>query len=371
MPVGHSAIPYVSYQQKVFQPKPRVRSFNLSREKQANAIAAESKRTRLWQDLKEHWRAQEELAEELAKTHGKSVKWMKEAVLRVGKYGSTQRKVAPHNAWLHAKSLEVNATGSWRDVPEEEMAKMIRSLEAKRALVKKGIRAKPLSQMATVRQVHQRIENDLLALGQSCKTSSLCVTVHTAPHHLNEPLYAVDEIGKDFIETVLGWDMNEFCLKYESFALFRIKGIAMNGNDRAVMIRRRIRGSVVRGLWEITGNPALDMSWKNYEENIVDQYRVVLDGWPSSVFDPAKLGYKGLQTILDVLEDRSCKWCRLTDDEFTACKNNIAANGGIKKLARKERSDKGKSRGSYKGKGGRKSWKSDSSEEEESSSNED
>ncbi|KAF8580080.1 hypothetical protein K439DRAFT_334962 [Ramaria rubella] len=55
MPVGHSAIPYVSYQQKVFQPKPRVRSFNLSREKcQANAIAAESKRTRLWHDLKEH-----------------------------------------------------------------------------------------------------------------------------------------------------------------------------------------------------------------------------------------------------------------------------------------------------------------------------
>ncbi|KAF8580081.1 hypothetical protein K439DRAFT_1620079 [Ramaria rubella] len=149
------------------------------------------------------------------------------------------------------------------------------------------------------------------------------VTVHTAPHHLNEPLYAVDEIGKDFIETVLGWDMNEFCLKYESFALFRIKGIAMNGNDRAVMIRRRIRGSVVRGLREITGNPALDMSWKNYEENIVDQYRVVLDGWPSSVFDPAKLGYKGLQTILDELEDRSCKWCRLTDDEFTARgKNN-------------------------------------------------
>ncbi|KAF8580079.1 hypothetical protein K439DRAFT_1620078 [Ramaria rubella] len=236
------------------------------------------------------------------------------------------------------------------------MAKMIRSLEAKRALVKKGIRAKPLSQMATVRQVHQRIENDLLTLGQSCKTSSLC---------------DVDEIGKDFIETVLGWDMNEFCLKYESFALFRIKGIAMNGNDRAVMIRRRIRGSVVRGLWEITGNPALDMSWKNYEENIVDQYRVVLDGWPSSVFDPAKLGYKGLQTILDALEDRSCKWCRLTDDEFTARKNNIAANGGIKKLARKERSDKGKSRGSYKGKGGRKSRKSDSSEEEESSSNED
>jgi hypothetical protein len=39
------------------------------------------------------------------------------------------------------------------------------------------------------------------------------------------PLFAADSISKDFIEIVLGWDINEFCLKYESFALFRLKGM--------------------------------------------------------------------------------------------------------------------------------------------------
>jgi hypothetical protein len=83
------------------------------------------------------------------------------------------------------------------------------------------------------------------------------VIVRTLPHHLTEPLYVADTISKDFIEIVLGWDINEFCLKYESFALFRLKGercnpydlmflfissagVAMNSNDKAVMTRRRV-----------------------------------------------------------------------------------------------------------------------------------
>jgi hypothetical protein len=57
--------------------------------------------------------------------------------------------------------------GSWRDVSAEDMADMMSSLEAKRALVKKGIRAKPLSQMATVRQVHNRIESEV-SMSRTC-----------------------------------------------------------------------------------------------------------------------------------------------------------------------------------------------------------
>ncbi|KAF8574807.1 hypothetical protein K439DRAFT_1624057 [Ramaria rubella] len=196
-----------------------------------NAIAAEGKKTRLWEDLTTHWRSQELLAEELAKKHGKTVKWMKDAVLRVGKYGAKQCNVNPHNAWKHAMSLKVNADllpGEKQnivalhesDVPKDQMAQMMQSLEAKRALVKKGIHAKPLAQMATVSQVHKHIEEDLKALGQSCKTSSLCITVNTSGHHLCAPVYSADAISRDFIEIVLGWDIDEFCIKYEGFVLF-------------------------------------------------------------------------------------------------------------------------------------------------------
>jgi hypothetical protein len=57
--------------------------------------------------------------------------------------------------------------GSWRDVSAEDMADMMSSLEAKWALVKKGICAKPLSQMATVHQVHNWIESEV-SMSHTC-----------------------------------------------------------------------------------------------------------------------------------------------------------------------------------------------------------
>jgi hypothetical protein len=89
------------------------------------------------------------------------------------------------------------------------------------------------------------------------------------------------------------------------------------------------------------------MSWKNFEEDIVDEYRVVLEGWPSSTFNPAQIGYKGLEPILDALEEGVCKFHQLTDDEYAARKDRINAAGGSQKKKRKQRSDKGKRRGAH------------------------
>ena len=82
-------------------------------------------------------------------------------------------------------------------------------------------------------------------------------------------MWSADHISKDFVKIVLGWDINEFCLKYEAFALFRLKGeyvvshvcarmslmaavaalgIAMNNNDRVIFTRCRIRTLVKCGL---------------------------------------------------------------------------------------------------------------------------
>ncbi|KAF8583933.1 hypothetical protein K439DRAFT_1617138 [Ramaria rubella] len=289
-----SALPYVDPSEKIYHAPLHAHALDKC------CCFRKQKKTRLWEDLTNHWRSQEVLAEELAKKHGKTVQWMKDAVLHVGKYGAKRHAVSPHNAWKHAMSLKVNADlapgekqgivalhdtakeySSWRDVPKNQMDQMIQLVEAQWDLVKKGIRTKPLAQMATVTQVHKRIEEDLKALGQSCKTLSLCVTVKTSGHHLCAPVYSADSISKDFIEIVLGWDIEEFCLKYEGFALFRIKG-------------------------DLTKNGDLNMSWKNYEQDIINKYRVVLEGWPSVTFNPALLGHGVLKPILDALLD-TCK----------------------------------------------------------------
>ena len=49
------------------------------------------------------------------------------------------------------------------------------------------------------------------------------------------------------------------------------------------------------------------MSWKNFEGNIVDEYQVVLDRSPNTVFDPSNVGYKVLESILLALKEGTCQ----------------------------------------------------------------
>jgi hypothetical protein len=57
-----------------------------------------------------------------------------------------------------------------------------------------------------------------------CATSSLALTVRTEPGHSNNPYIFYDDISRDFIEVLFGMDMNDFAVKFEAYALFRIKG---------------------------------------------------------------------------------------------------------------------------------------------------
>lgn len=94
------------------------------------------------------------------------------------------------------------------------------------------------------------------------------------------------------------------------------------------------------------------MSWKNYEKNIVDEYRVSLYGWPENVaFDPATLGFKALDRVAKVLESGECSWLALTDEQYKERKEIRAETEPMlldRTNQRKERTDKGKKRGAYK-----------------------
>jgi len=80
---------------------------------------------------------------------------------------------------------------------------------------------------------------------------------------------------------------------------------------------------------DITGDYMLEMSWKNYNSDIVDEYRAVLKGWPHQTFDPAKLGLKALVLILKALKSRDCEWNKLTEEEFKDRKELLATGSPI------------------------------------------
>jgi hypothetical protein len=52
----------------------------------------------------------------------------------------------------------------------------------------------------------------------------MAITVRTQADQSNGPIYTVDNTARDFIEVVLGMEFDDFCLKYEAYAVCSIKG---------------------------------------------------------------------------------------------------------------------------------------------------
>ena len=102
------------------------------------------------------------------------------------------------------------------------------------------------------------------------------------------------------------------------------------------------------------------MSYIKYEMDIVDYYKVIMEGWPLDIFiSPRKINaMKALQTLSAALEPNdnappTCKFHALTDAQFIEYQAVRVAKGtqgpgDNQEHVRKERSDKGMTRGPYK-----------------------
>jgi len=108
----------------------------------------------------------------------------------------------------------------------------------------------------------------------------------------------------------------------------------------------------------ITGDPDAEMAYAKYNLDIVDKYRIVLDGWPLKDFvSPSKIRtMKMLEKLAATLkgvdeEEPTCGFCKLTREEYEAhqaAQEAQATQGETVERIHKERSDKGVSRGPYK-----------------------
>ena len=67
----------------------------------------------------------------------------------------------------------------WKDVPKEDMDKMVSILEQKRLLVKKGIHTKPPSQLHTVCQVHKCIDEEVSEICAGVSSNLLTKLIYT------------------------------------------------------------------------------------------------------------------------------------------------------------------------------------------------
>ncbi|KAF8581725.1 hypothetical protein K439DRAFT_1618779 [Ramaria rubella] len=213
------------------------------------------------------------------------------------------------------------------------------------------------------------IRTELKDLGTRCGTSSLAMTVRTEATQSNAPIIYHDEISRDFIKLLFGMDFNEPTRSFE----FK------NSNERKTMSKHLVCAMVKRGLDayflientdKITGDSGLVMEWTRYEMKIVKKHQVELVGWLVQEFDPHVLGIKDIELCMQALSGLAptCFWCKLSSDELMGRQNSLAekkASGEIVAKPWKKRSDAGKKRGSYNGKGKKRAQEDDSDKENE------
>ena len=66
----------------------------------------------------------------------------------------------------------------------------------------------------------------------------------------------------------------------------------------------------------ITSDPTADMSWKRYEDDVVNTYSVYLKNWPAGVaFNPDSMSSRDVRIVLAALEDGVCEWVALEAEE--------------------------------------------------------
>lgn len=101
----------------------------------------------------------------------------------------------------------------------------------------------------------------------------------------------------------------------------------------------------------ITKDENAKMHWANYFRNVVQRYKVVIEGWPANIpfvnLSQASSALPDLEMIRRKWESRAICWREIDDEEFQQLleeRNEKLESGEITDHRRRTRSDKGKKR---------------------------
>ncbi|KAH8109881.1 hypothetical protein DFH11DRAFT_1730786 [Phellopilus nigrolimitatus] len=368
---------------KYYSGKKRTKKNNLSQvQRRAAAERAAVTNKAIYADISAEWARQDEVIRELAFKHNMHFRKMKRKLLRLSTFGKA-RKVNGWNAWLHCMALKINedlppgekakladlqaiacSADTYSDISPEDLQAMKTCHAQWRLLKAKGSRMQNKAIAHDVRCTVNAMEQELIDLSARCESSSLLIVARRSAHSTYSPYYTADDSARNFIELGLGISLHEFCTKFEAYALMGLDGIAKNDNQRRTLLKRHLRMLVKMGLRNITGKPALEMKWKNYEIDIVSEHHVALTGWPSASMNLDSLSTVTLNKIIDAFDSGECKWILLSAEDLAA-RREQSSGGELSKPPRKTRVDAGVQRGPYKkSSGSARSMESPSEDEE-------
>ncbi|KAF8169210.1 hypothetical protein K438DRAFT_1941401 [Mycena galopus ATCC 62051] len=154
------------------------------------------------------------------------------------------------------------------------------------------------------------------------------------------------------IATRKKWDTGEVGMKLEVFAVAGCdaSNLLRNSKQKADWMKGEICSLISGKLVDITGNPDATMAYIWYEEDIVQRYNVVMEGWtgvPFQNISTVSTSLPNLRLLLDAIKSGVCAFRKLSTAEAATRKAkwdaDVTAGTAIPKH-RAQRSDAGQKR---------------------------
>ncbi|KAJ7246634.1 hypothetical protein C8J57DRAFT_1241277 [Mycena rebaudengoi] len=170
-----------------------------------------------------------------------------------------------------------------------------------------------------------------------------CVVRNNAEFHMAPEWYFTSPELEAYmaIATRRKWDTGEVGIKLEAFAVAGCDPVNLlrTSKQKADWMKAEIRELVSKNLVEVSKVPNATMAYTWHEEDVVQKYNVVLEGWKGRFMNPSELSTSlpALRALVDALKDGNCAFRRLLPAEAqarkTAWEAEVAAGRTIRSTA--------------------------------------
>ncbi|KAI5981259.1 hypothetical protein EDD15DRAFT_2379892 [Pisolithus albus] len=304
-----------------------------------------ARQMKLASDIASAQRAYVQEARDIARNHGRSLKWTRVQLLKSQNLRD-RRRINSWNAFIRAKLREANAGRDRGDRViltqfvarnKDDLRVAYKNLtpaqqEAYNAEVRVArdtkvmvVRSNPKAVSHTVSAAFANMDREWTALCAQTGLEGFYIAVRGTVEDLPEPKVFFTQKAENFVRTVLDIEPRRLALRLESWVVSGLDAPIRTKHQRPLnKLISECRALIQEELDYILTKKVstnVKMNYTNYERRIVERYGVMLTGWPFSgtVRNPSKIGGRAeVEKLLDALNSEACKWVRLTDEELRA-----------------------------------------------------
>ncbi|KAG1867720.1 hypothetical protein F4604DRAFT_1584954 [Suillus subluteus] len=309
----------------------------LSKEVRATLRQSRQEKSHQFKDaLDDAWNQLDQATKTIATSHHKSVHHVQnDLYIGRGLLRSRHSKLNAWNVFCWKKNQETEncnqGRGALKSLVQEHQDEYLRlsideqdNILAEYADWKKtkvtGLRVSMKSKVNNISQTLKAVQNELHSLKYRTGAETIMYTMRGSTDLPLRGVTFATEGVQHFMGSVMGIKNQDLISKMEGFAVQGMKGAAMNHKEEVSTIRSKIHNIVNTELQHIIGDPDAKMQWTHYFCNVVQRYKVAIEGWPDNIpfanLSQVSSARSGLKMLCSKWESKKIKWKVLTDEEF-------------------------------------------------------